>query len=496
MIGETTKSISRIFGLDAITRNELWQHVIEAIEEYAAKVARRPVAPSLDPQKIRDQLSMVDFDKPQEPHGILEFVTNGLWDNQVHTPHPRYFGLFNPAPSAMGIVADALVAAFNPQLAAWSHSPFAVEIERLVLSALGRRFGYDEATGLSGTFTGGGAEANHTAIIAALEYAFPVLYRSGGLRSLPAQPVLYISLEAHHSLVKAACACGLGDRAVRRVPVDGDLRLDTRALERMIADDRAAGNLPFMVAATAGTTNCGALDPLADLAELAGREKLWLHVDAAWGGAAVLLPELAGLLQGIHQADSITFDAHKWLSVPMGAGMFLTRHDDILGRAFGIRTDYMPAEARKLRVEDPYAGSLQWSRRFTGLKVFLTLAVAGWEGCSAVLRQQTAMGELLRHRLREAGWEVVNPTPLPIVCFVDRQNREGDTARFIEDVAAQVISSGEAWISATRLAGRRPALRACITNYRTAEVDVAALVTTLDRARRAVLASLRDPDRR
>ncbi len=496
MIGETTKSISRIFGLDAITRNELWQHVFEAIEEYAAKVAGRPVAPSLSPEKIRGLLAVVDFNRPQEPHGILEFVTNGLWDNQVHTPHPRYFGLFNPAPSAMGIVADALVAAFNPQLAAWSHSPFAVEIERLVLIALGKRFGYDETTGLSGTFTGGGAEANHTAILAALEQAFPALYRTGGLRSLPAQPVLYISLEAHHSLVKAACACGLGERAVRRVPVDGDMRLDTRALERMIAEDRAAGNMPFMVTATAGTTNCGAVDPLDDLAGLAVREKLWLHVDAAWGGAAVLLPELAGLMQGIHLADSITFDAHKWLSVPMGAGMFLTRHDDILGRAFGIHADYMPAEGRKLRVQDPYAGSLQWSRRFIGLKVFLTLAVAGWEGCAAVIRHQTAMGELLRHQLRESGWEVVNPTPLPIVCFVDRLNGEGSTARFIEEVAAEVISSGEAWISATRLAGRKPALRACITNYNTGETDVTALVRSLDRARRAVLRSLRLQDQR
>ncbi len=485
--------MSRVFGLDSITRNELWQHVFEAIEEYTARVGDLPVAPSLRPEKIRDLLATVDFDHPQEPHDILEFVTGGMWDNQVHVPHPRYFGLFNPAPSAMGIVADALVAAFNPQLAAWSHSPFAAEVERYLLIELGRRFGYDQSTGLTGTFTTGGAEANHTAILAALEHGFPGEFRRCGLRGLPAQPVLYLSLEAHDSLVKAACACGLGDRAVRRVPVDRDQRMDARALEVMIAEDRAAGLAPFMVAATAGTTNCGAVDPLSRLALLAGEKKLWLHVDAAWGGAAVLVPELAGLLEGINRADSITFDAHKWLSVPMGAGMFLSRHQDILGRTFGIDTHYMPAEGRGLGVEDPFARSLQWSRRFTGLKVFLTLAVAGWEGCAAVIRQQTAMGGLLRRRLMASDWEPVNDTPLPIICFVDGGSPEGNTARFIEQVAARVIASGEAWISSTRLAGRQPALRACITNYRTGEEDITALVAALDRARRSVLAGLHHP---
>jgi len=333
MIHERVESISSIFGLDAIVRNEIWQHVIEAVEEYSVKVAGRPVSPLLNQEKIRDLLTAVDFSEPQEPHDILEFVTNGLWDHQVHTQHPRYFGLFNSAPSAMGIVADALVAAFDPQLATWSHSPFAAEVERYVLNELGRRFGYDKTSGLSGMFTGGGAEANQMAILAALEDAFPGDFRTAGVRGLAAQPVLYFSLEAHHSLVKAARACGLGDRAVRCVPVDSDLRMDTGVLTAMINDDRGAGFAPFMVVATAGTTNSGAVDPLRPLAVIAGDEGLWLHVDAAWGGAAILLPELAGLLDGIHLSDSCTFDAHKWLSVPMGAGMFLTRHSDILGRA-------------------------------------------------------------------------------------------------------------------------------------------------------------------
>jgi len=177
---------------------------------------------------------------------------------------------------------------------------------------------------------------------------------------------------------------------------------------------------PFLVAGTAGTTGAGIIDPLPALADLCARERLWLHVDAAWGGAAALVPEMRSVLAGIERADSITFDAHKWLSVPMGAGIFLTRHRDILDRTFRITTEYMPREAEGMEVTEPYTHSMQWSRRFIGLKVFLTLAVAGWDGYAAAIRHQAAMGDLLRRELSENGWEIVNPTALPVVCFRDR----------------------------------------------------------------------------
>lgn len=474
------------FSLDAPTRDSLWRQVVAAIEAYHAGVPKAPVAPAADPQRIRSLLAAVDFIRPLDPREAVDFVVQNLWDHQVHTPHPRYFGLFNPAPTPMSIAADTLVAAFNPQLATLSHSPFAVEVERLLVRAFAARFGFGTSTtngeGADGTFASGGAEANHTAMLTALVHVFPE-YAQKGARGLAGQPVLYVSTQSHHSFVKAARACGLGDEAVRRVPVDEALRMDPGALRRMIAGDRAAGLAPFLVVGTAGTTNAGTIDPLAALAEVAEGERMWFHADAAWGGAAVFVPELRPLLEGIGLADSITFDAHKWLSVPMAAGIYLTRHRDILGRTFGISTEYMPGGAPGTGTPDPYTHSIQWSRRFIGLKVFLSLAVAGWEGYEAVIRHQTAMGDLLRRGLEAAGWRVVNRTKLPVVCFVDGRSRAGESAGYLQAVAGEVVSSGEAWLSVTRLDGNVPVLRACITNYRTDPEDVHALVRALGAAR-------------
>jgi glutamate/tyrosine decarboxylase-like PLP-dependent enzyme len=468
--------------LDAKTRAQLWRKLVKAIEAYATKLETGRVTPPLDPGKLRASLSRFNFSAPVDAFEALDFLVEGLWKFQTHTPHPRYYGLFNPAPTTMGIAGDALVAAFNPQLAAWSHSPLAIEIEQHLVRSFGARFGYDPAR-TDGTFASGGMEANHTAVLTALVREFPE-FSSRGLRALAAQPVLYVSAEAHHSLLKAARMCGLGTDAVHEIPVDDGLRMDPGILASRIAQDRGQGFAPFMVAATAGTTSAGAIDPLPAIAEVATQEKLWLHVDAAWGGAAALLPELRPLLDGIERADSITFDAHKWLSVPMGAGIYLTRHTDILDRTFRIAQTYMPREAAGLDVVDPYTHSIQWSRRAIGLKVFLSLAVAGWEGYATAIRHMVAMGVLLREQLEASGWQVVNKTPLPLCCFVDQRHPEGRSEAYLHELAMQVVGSGKAWISTTRLAGSVPVLRACITNYRTNANDIAALIGALEEARR------------
>jgi glutamate/tyrosine decarboxylase-like PLP-dependent enzyme len=467
--------------LDAGTRAELWRKLTEAIETYAAKLESSRVTPPLDPAKLRASLARFDFSLPIDPVEALDFLVEGLWKFQTHTPHPRYYGLFNPAPTTMGIAGDALVAAFNPQLAAWSHSPLAIEIEQHLVRAFGTRFGYDPVR-TDGTFASGGMEANHTAVLTALVQKFPE-FSSLGLRALGAQPVLYVSTEAHHSLLKAARMCGLGTDAVHQIPVDHSLCMDPEALESQISRDRAQGFAPFLVVATAGTTSAGAIDPLPALAEVAEREELWLHVDAAWGGAAALVAELRPLLEGIERADSITFDAHKWLSVPMGAGVYITRHVDILKTTFSIAQTYMPREAAGLDVVDPYTHSMQWSRRAIGLKVFLSLAVAGWEGYATAIRHMVAMGTLLRAQLEASGWQVVNKTPLPVCCFVDGRHADGRTEAYLHKIAMHVVASGKAWISTTRLANSIPVLRACITNYRTEASDIAALIEALEEAR-------------
>ena len=460
--------------LDSGTRARVWAHLSAIIESYISGVEHRRVTPELSPRKIRSLLSACDFEQPMDPLEAMDFIARSLTDYQLHTAHPRYYGLFNPAPTTMGIVADALVAAFNPQMAAWSHSPMAAEIERHLIRSFAGLFGYDPQES-DGTFCSGGAEANHTALIAALARAFPD-FSAKGIRALPAQPVFYVSSESHHSFLKAARFCGIGVEAVHRIDVDRHLKMISGALTEAIQRDRATGFAPFLVVATAGTTNAGVVDPLAELAAIAAQEKLWYHVDAAWGGAAAMVPELRPLLDGISAADSITFDPHKWLSVPMGAGLYLTRHLDIMGRAFGIETAYMPREAAGLDVIDPHQHTMQWSRRFIGLKLFLSLLVAGWDGYAAAIRRQTAMGDLLRAELRKSGWSIETETPLPVICFSDPEGADPHT------IVMQIVASGEAWISTTAIRGKA-VLRACITNYRTQPEDIHALVTTLNRTR-------------
>ena len=474
-------------GLNPAERDALWREVLAQIARFESRLPDATVAPPLDPQAIRDLLAAVDFQTPQPPVEAVRFVVDALWAHQVHTSNPRYFGLFNPAAAAMGIVADALTAAFNPQLAAWSHAPFANEVERHLVRALGEKFGFAET---DGTFASGGAEANHTAIICALVSRFPGFSR-GGLRALAGQPMIYVSQQAHHSFVKAARATGLGTDAIREVPIGDDLRLDTTQLSAMLDRDREAGLLPALLVGTAGTTSAGAIDRLPDLAAIAREHSLWFHVDAAWGGAAALVPELRGLLTGIEQADSLTFDVHKFLSMPMGAGLFLTRHRYILGEAFRITTDYMPKDAVALDITDPYTHSMQWSRRFIGLKLFLTLLVEGWDGYAAAIRHQVDMGWRLAGMLEAAGWRLVNRPDLAVACFVDSTRSDGESAGYLQAVADRVVSSQAAWISTTRLKGGQPVLRACITNFRTQLADLGALVDALAEARAHIDAPIR-----
>jgi glutamate/tyrosine decarboxylase-like PLP-dependent enzyme len=474
------KDLTTSLALDGETRGALWNTLARTIESYWQTVERLPVSPALDVEGTRRIAESFTFAQPLPVDNAFRLIASELIKGQVHTPHPQYFGLFNPAPTAASIAADALVATLNPQLAAWSHSPLAVEMERYLVRVIAEKFGFprDQADGV---FTSGGAEANQTALLTALAHRWPDV-ASGGLRSLKEEPIFYVSAEGHHSFLKAARVAGLGANSVRETDVTDDLCVDLSSLRAALQRDRKAGCAPFLVIGNAGTTGAGIIDPLPGLAVLAREEGLWFHVDAAWGGAAALVPELRPVLNGTEQADSITFDAHKWLSVPMGAGMFLTRHPDILSRSFAVHTAYMPKEGQRMQVTDPFAHSLQWSRRFIGLKLFMSLAVAGWEGYAAAIRHQTEMGDLLRSRLIKENWSVVNQTPLPLVCFASRASEW--TPSICQNIADAVVASGKAWISTVQLGKqKRPALRACITNYLTESNHIDALITILNEVR-------------
>lgn len=470
--------------LDPELRRELWRSLFESIERYLSEVERLPVSPSTDPGGVRALLADVDFNEPRPPEQALALVLEGLRHHQVHNGHPRYFGLFNPATTTMSVAADALVAAFNPQLAAWTHAPFACEVEALLIRRLASKFGYS-AEQAAGSFTSGGAEANHSALLAALVRSFPD-FAEGGARALGGEPVLYVSSESHHSLVKAARLSGIGASAVHQVAVNEDFVMDAGALEAAVRKDRRAGRLPFLVVATLGTTGAGLLDPIEHIAEVGERESLWIHADAAWGGAAVFLPEMRTHLSGIERSDSITFDAHKWLGIPMGAGMFLTRHPELLERTFAVSTAYMPSAGEALDIVEPYRTSMQWTRRFIGLKLFLTLLVAGFEGYEETIRNMVSLGNRLRRRLEAEEFHLVNRTPLPVACFQDARQPEGSPSAHLKRIADHVVETGYAWVSTTLLGGKLPAIRACISNFRTRAEDVDALVGALCEARSAV----------
>ncbi|MCU0684353.1 MAG: pyridoxal-dependent decarboxylase [Polyangiaceae bacterium] len=466
--------------LDAAARAELWAKLGELLEAAHLEASAAPIAPKVDRGALDAALAGFDFDHPVGASRALEAAFEAMRAFHVKTAHPRYFGLFSPSPATLAAAADALVSALNPQLAAYAHSPFAIELERALLRAFGGRFGWPEGE-VEGALTGGGAEATLTALTTALAARFPE-WRRRGLRGLERAPTLYASVEAHPSLVKAARVVGLGDEAVRRVSVDRSWRLKPAALAEAVANDRLAGHEPFLVVATAGTTSAGVIDPLGAVADVAARFHCWMHVDAAWGGLAAFAPALAPALAGIERADSIAFDPHKALATPLGVGAYLSRRPGALRRAFDARAGYMPRDAGR----DPYAHSLAWSRRFLGLRVALPLAAAGWGGCAEIITRQAALADELRQRLAAEGWQVVNETPLPLVCFVDGTRSDGRSSRFLAAASARARATHDVWVSLVRLASGARALRACINNARTSRNDIGALVEGLGEARRSL----------
>lgn len=466
-----------MFDLSPEERQRVMLHTLNSLEDYYKNTRGRRVSPQLEIPRIQKH-AQVDFRQERSEEEAVDHVIAGLEQFAVQTPHPSYYGLYNPRANFASILGDLIAATYNPQMAAWSHSPFAAEAENHLIKEFGKQFGLAEGS-IDGVFTGGGAEANTTAVLCALNHAFPDFANEGVVQA-EKRPLIYCSEEAHHSVIKAARSAGLGLKSVRNVPVNTHQEMDVTALIDQLGNDFDAGHQPFMLIGTAGTTGTGELDPLPQLAEIAKEHNLWFHVDAAWGGAAILSQSCRHLLTGIEEANSITFDAHKWLSVPMSGSMFITADPDILSKSFRTTTEYMPKDAGDLEIVDPFTHSMQWSRRFIGLKLYLSLLMYGWRGYETVIEHQIEMGDALRKRLQQKGWKVLNQTPLPVVCFTHQvflEDRE-----FVPWIAQAVVDSGKAWISRYPVNGK-PALRACITNYDTQEDDLQALVDLLEKQR-------------
>jgi glutamate/tyrosine decarboxylase-like PLP-dependent enzyme len=439
----------------------LISQIQEEFETLQGKIASGPISPTITAEEIRGYLtSRFGFKQAIPLEQVIHDVEKMLQTWQVQVTHPRYFGLFNPCVTLASVIADTIVAMYNPQLANWRTSPAGNEIEKHTLGWLAAKFGFPAES--HATFTSGGTEANLSAVAVALTRAFPA-YGEYGIRALAASPTIYLTEEAHHGYNKIAHITGIGRRALRVVATDADLKLDIRDLARQVTEDRGNGFAPFMVVGTCGTTAAGVIDPLLEIAEFCRGEDIWFHADAAWGGAGIISAQLRHYLAGIELADSITCDAHKWFSVPMAAGMFFCRHPRHVAEAFRADVSYMPPKGKQTAV-DPLTTSVQWSRRLIGLKLFLSLAERGETGHAEMIEHQTRMGQILREILIASGWQILNKTPFPLVCFT----REGlDVTQFVTSLRERQI----AWMSEAPIGGV-PAVRACITSYQTSEEDI------------------------
>jgi glutamate/tyrosine decarboxylase-like PLP-dependent enzyme len=454
------------FDLDPATRRELGYRLIDRINDFFSSLPDRPVQLPADQRSygpLHDALPEVG----EDPGKVLDDICRELVDMGFHVPSANYFGLMNPTPTYAGVLAEALVAALNPQLATLARSQLASKIELETIRWIGERVGWQGE--FNGTFTSGGNEANFSGLALALAAKFPNSIENG-IASIGAQPVAYASAESHHSLDKSAGLLGIGRKALRRIAVNEGLQLGPQALQQAIAEDRAAGKKPFCVVATAGTTNSGTVDDLTALSEICRRHELWLHVDGAYGASAVFSDRHRDLMRGIERADSITLDPHKWLAMPFAAGVILTCHPEILERAFAVAAPYMP-KAAGAHLPDNARISTQWTRRMNSLKLWLTLRVHGRQAYEEHIdRQLRLAGRFAAWVEASEDYELAAPHTLPIVAFrlKSRNLRSGELAAAHAAIVEEVTRDGRRWISETAVNGRS-VLRMMVISYLTEE---------------------------
>jgi glutamate/tyrosine decarboxylase-like PLP-dependent enzyme len=464
--GEPAAANAALFPpLDERRRIEDW--LTDALLGAHQQIHLGKVTPTLDMEQFRRELGAFDFARPRALEEILAWTIGRLQHGIVQMANPRYFGLFNPGATFPAQCADRISSLFNPQLASSASSPVPVELENHVIRTVGLRAGLEQA---AGHFATGGSEANYTALLCALTAGHPD-FAHDGVRAYPGPLKFYTSRDCHIAWLKIAHQAGVGRSALRLIDTDGHGRLDPEKLRQAIAEDRAAGAVPVMIVATAGTTGSGMIDPLGVCADIAKAESLWYHVDAAWGGAALASERLRGLLAGIERADSITIDAHKWLATTMGCALFLTTHGSLLSQVFHTSTSFMPSSVASV---DPYLNSVQWSRRFLGLRLFLALSVAGWEGLGQHVERGVAVVARVQERLLESGWTVANDSQLAVLNAVPPAEL-GDVRALVK----RVVASGRAWVAPTTYEGR-DVVRICATHGETSAADVEELVAALN----------------
>jgi glutamate/tyrosine decarboxylase-like PLP-dependent enzyme len=456
---------------DRATREKVEDRLTRELAAALERVLKGPVMPDIDMAELQRDLETFDFAQPRPLEALIDWAIGRLEHGTVHMTHPRYFGLFNPPSNFPSQCADRISGAFNPQLASSGSSPAPVAIEQHVIRAIALRAGLP--ADCAGHFTTNGSEANYTALVCALTRA-DVGFADEGVRAFDGPVAMYTSRECQPAWHKIAHQAGIGRSALRLIATDGTGRMDARALADAVREDRRRGTVPVLISATAGTTGAGMVDPLEPCATIARENNVWYHVDAAWGGAALCSDHLRGELEGIELADSITIDAHKWLATTMGCGMFIVREPAILSEAFRVGAEFMPSSAASI---DPYLNSVQWSRRFMGLRLFLSLAAAGWQGYGAHVERAVEVLDAAKARLVAKGWSIANDSRLAVLCALPPAGSPP-----VREIVRNVLASARAWVAVAKLEGR-DVVRICATHGEISLADIDELVAALEAAR-------------
>jgi glutamate/tyrosine decarboxylase-like PLP-dependent enzyme len=479
------------------------RQLIERIAEFLCTLPFRPVTPNESPKVIRETLGTGSLpEEGAEAKDLLEEAADLLFEHSTFTGHPRFWGFIPSSAAPIGALGDLLAAAVNPNVGGWLGAPIGTAIEEQTIRWIAGMIGYPPDCG--GLLVSGGNMGNFVGLLTARKAKAIWDVRTTGLRGPGSHQLrMYTSSETHTWIHMAADMFGAGTDAIRWIPVDQQLRMDTTALRDQIQADIQAGDLPFLVIGTAGTMSTGAVDPLYNIAAICREYDLWFHVDGAYGAfAALLLDEHKGVevpadLGGIGRADSVAVDPHKWLYAPLEAGCVLVRNQQALRETFGYRPPYYHFAEEPSSIDD-YEYGPQNSRGFRALKVWLALRQVGRAGYVEMISDDILLAQML-YQLVEAHPELQAFTQgLSITTFryvpPDLTTGSEQVEAYLNQLNTELLNrlqkSGEALIS-NAVVGGTFLLRACIVNFRTSLEDIEALPILVTRIGREVDATMR-----